>query len=100
MTPAATAKLLKLMLKKFNGQPTTWQEFHDAVDSSVHKNHSLSDVDCFNYLRNLVEGPAYSTIAGLQLTGAKFKAALNLLKAKFGQKKIIINYHMENHMKI
>ena len=34
----------------------------------------MSDVDHFNYLRNLVEGPAYSTIAGLQLTGANYKS--------------------------
>ena len=49
---AATTKLPKLVLKKFNGQPTAWQEFYDAFDSSVHKNPSLSDVDRFNYLRN------------------------------------------------
>ena len=97
---AATTKLPKLVLKKFNGQPTAWQEFYDAFDSSIHKNSSLSDVDRFNYLRNLVEGPAYSTIAGLQLTGANYKAALNLLKERFGQKRIIINCHMENLMKI
>ena len=97
---AATTKLPKLVLKKFNGQPTAWQEFYDAFDSSVYKNSSLSDVDRFNYLRNLVEGPAYSTIAGLQLTGANYKAALNLLKERFGQKRIIINCHMENLMKI
>ena len=72
-----------------------WQEFYDTFDSSVHKNSSLSDVDRFNYLRNLVEGPAYSTIAGLELTGANYKAALNLLKERFGQKRIIINCHME-----
>ena len=55
----------KLVLKKFDGQPTAWKEFYDEFDSSVHKDPSLNDVDCFNYLRNLVKGPAYSTIAGL-----------------------------------
>ena len=83
---AATTKLPKLVLKKFNGQPTAWQEFYDTFDSSVHKNSSLSDVDRFNYLRNLVEGPAYSTIAGLQLTGANYKAALNLLRRDLDRK--------------
>ena len=97
---AATTKLPKLVLKKFNGQPTAWQEFYDAFNSSVHKNPSLSDADRFNYLRNLVEGHAYSVIAGLQLTGANYKAALNLLKERFEQKRIIINCHMENLMKI
>ena len=96
----ATTKLPKLVLKKFNGPLTSWQEFYDAFNSSVHKNSSLSDVDHFNHLHNLVEGPAYSTIAGLQLTGANYKAALNLLKQRFGQKRIIINCHMENLMKI
>ena len=77
---AAITKFLKLVLKKFTGQPTAWQEFYDAFDSSVHNNTSLSDISCFNYLRNLVEGPAYST--GLQLTGGKL---LSLLKERFGQ---------------
>ena len=49
---AATTKLPKLVLKKFNGQLTAWRQFYDAFDSSVHKNPSLSDVDRFNYLRN------------------------------------------------
>ena len=68
---AATTELPKLILKKFNGQPTAWQEFYDAFDFSVHKNSSLSDVDRFNYLRNLVEGPTYSTTAGLQINRSK-----------------------------
>ena len=97
MIPAVTTKLPQLVLKRFNGQPTAWQEFYDAFDSSVHK---LRDVDRFNYLRNLVEGPVHSTIARLQLAGANYKAALNLLKERFGQKRIIINCHMENLMKI
>ena len=50
MISAATTKLPKLVLRKFNGQPTAWQKFYDAFDSSVHKIPSLSDVDRFNYL--------------------------------------------------
>ena len=64
------------------------------VDSSVDKNPSLSDVDHFNYLHNLVEGQA---IARLLLTVANYKAAL---KEIFGQKRIIINCQMENLVKI
>ena len=99
MIPEATTKLLKLVLKKFNRQPTAWQEFYDAFDSSVHKNPSLIDVDRLNYLQNLVAA-AYSTIAGLQLTGGNYKAVLKSLKERFGQKRITINCHMENLMKI
>ena len=66
----------------------------------MHLTPSLSDVDHFNYLHNLVEGPAYSFIAGLQLTVANYKAALKLLREIFGQERIIINCHMENLMEI
>ena len=100
MVSTATTKLPKMVLKKFNGQPTAWQEFYDAFDPSVHKNPSLSDVDHFNYVCNLVGGTAYSTIAGLQLTEVNYKAALKVLKEIFGQERIIINCHMENLMKI
>ena len=87
-------------IKKFSGQPSGWQEFWYNFTSSVHENSGLNDIDRFVHLRYLVEGTAYDTIAGLALTAANYKVAVNLLKQRFGQRQLIINCHMENLMKI
>ena len=82
-------------MKKCSSQPSGWQEFWDNFSSSVHENSGLNDIDRFVHLRSLVEGTAYDTIAGLALTAANYKAAVDLLKQL-----LIINCHMENWMKI
>ena len=43
-----------------------------------------------------MEGPAYSTVAGLALTSANYEKAVDLLKQRFGQKQVIINSHMDH----
>ena len=66
----AKAKLPKLVIKKFYGEAHLWQEFWDSFKSSIDDNKNLPTIDKFNYLKNLLESNAYSTIAGLSLTAA------------------------------
>jgi len=56
-----STKLPKLVLKKFSGDPKTWQEWWDSFKVAVHEN-GISNVEKFNHLRGLVEGAAYPTI--------------------------------------
>ena len=49
----------------------------------------MSDVDKFTYLRGYLEGSAKSTIAGLSLTGANYKCAVELLKKRFEKKSTV-----------
>ncbi len=51
------AKLPKLELKKFHGNPIHWYPFWESFASAVHKNPNLSSVDKFNYLQSLFTGP-------------------------------------------
>ena len=94
-----STKLPKLVLKKFSGDPKTWQEWWDSFKVAVHEN-GISDVDKFNDLRSLVEGAAYATIAGLSLTEENYKTAIDLLQERFAQKQIIINSHMDAMLKL
>ena len=82
------AKLPKLHLRNFNGKICEWPEFWDGFSSSIDDNDQLSDVDKFAYLRGYFAylGPAKSTIAGLSLTGANYKCAVDLLKKQFEKK--------------
>ena len=71
------AKLPKLQLPKYQGDPRKWQEFWDAFEV-VHKSSSLAPVDKFRHLKSLLDGPAALAIAGIQLTGANYKEAIDI----------------------
>lgn len=93
-------KLPKLYLPKFSGEIIQFQTFLESFTSAVHLNPDLSVIDKFNYLKGLVEGPAASAIQGLTLSEANYKAALELLKDRFGKKQTIIAAHMEELVKL
>ena len=57
-TSHGTVKLPKLTIKSFKGDLTTWITFWDSYKAAIHENSSLSDIDKFNYLRSLLQGPA------------------------------------------
>ena len=97
---AGKAKLPKIILKKFHGDPICFTPFWDSFRSAVDDNPCLSDVDKFNYLRNLLEGSAAGAIRGLPLTTENYGAAKDILKKRFGQPQIIINAQMEGLVKV
>ena len=66
----------------------------------MHKNASLTNVDKFNYLRSLLDGPALNSITGLPLTELNYKEAIEILTDRFGNKQIIISAHMEALLKL
>ena len=75
------AKLPRISLKTFSGEPSQWLTFWDSFRSAVHEN-----TDVFNYLKGLLNGSAAATITGLPLTDANYHAAIELLKNRFGNK--------------
>ena len=58
MARQSKAKLLKLVLPKFKGDVTKWQNFGDSFNSSIHTYSQLSQIDKFNHLHSLLEGHA------------------------------------------
>lgn len=99
--PAASkVKLPKLTLQPFDGQLTSWTPFWDSFKAAVHDNHSLSDVDKFNYLKGLLQRTALEAISGLALTSANYQEAVAILRKRFGSKPQIISKHMDVLMHI
>ena len=94
------AKLPKLTLKQFDGQPCEWQAFWDSFKCAIHENPGLSDVDKFNYLKSLLEKSAAATIEGLSLTESNYEIAIELLQQRFGDKQVIISSHMDSLLKL
>ena len=94
-TPTIKAKLPKLTLRKFSGDPKSWQPFWDSFEAAVHNNDSVSKIDKSNYLKSLVEGNAASAIDGFALTADNYESAVKVLKDRFADPQIIISSHME-----
>ncbi len=99
-TTSKHAKLPKLTLKRFDGQPCEWRAFWDSFKSAIHENPELSNVDKFNYLKSLLEKSAAASIEGLSLTESFYITAIEMLEQRFGDKQIIISSHMDSLLKL
>ena len=91
----AKVRFLKITLPLFNGNLMKWKSFWDSYESAVHNNRKLSDVDKFNCLGSLLERSAHDAIAGLTLSAANYREAIDILQKRFGNKQIIAK-HMES----
>ena len=96
----AMVKLPRITLPHFNGNLMKWTPFWDSYESSVHNNRELSDIDKFNYLRSLLEHSAYEAIAGLTLSAANYREAVEILQKRFGNKRMIISKHLETLLNV
>ena len=79
-TSHGIVKLPKLTIQPFKGDLTTWITFWDSYKAAIHENSSLSDIDKFNYLRSLLQGPALDAMSGLTLTASNYKEAVTVLE--------------------
>ena len=77
-----------------------WRTFWDSYKSSVHDNNDIATVDKFNYLKSLLEGPAYRCIQGLPITASNYEGAIELLQQRFGKPQQVISAHMEELLKL
>ncbi|XP_024119392.1 uncharacterized protein LOC112140627 [Oryzias melastigma] len=89
-----SVKLPKLMIAKYDGDISQWQEFWSQYETVIHKNDALSKTEKFTYLRSYLSGAAARTIAGLTMTDINYDAAIELLQSRFGRKDIVISAHM------
>lgn len=97
---SSKAKLPKLVLPKFRGDVTQWQNFWDSFNSAIHSNPHLSLIDKFNHLHALLEGQAARAIQGLTRTDANYNSAIEILHKRFGRIQNIISTHMDEMLKI
>ena len=84
-------KLPKLELPKFDGDVLKFQNFGELFEAAVHDNDNVPYVQKFTYLRSALEGVAYHTIEGFEVTSANYHHTVDALKHRFGRKRIIIS---------
>ncbi|XP_068742363.1 uncharacterized protein [Montipora capricornis] len=89
------AKLPKLELKKFHGNPIEWYPFWESFESAVNKNSNLIQLSKVAPNRH-----RQSVVTGFALTGANYGKAVELLKRRFGNRRVVISSHMEVLTKI
>ena len=95
-TPNKTqVKLPKLELKRFDVDQSKWISFRDTFEASIHNNWSLSAIDKFNNLISLLERSAAEAVSDLTLTASNYDDAVEILKARFGNKQQTINRQKE-----
>jgi len=77
-------KLPKLELPKFSGKYEEW--FFDTFNSLIHVNASLSNVQRLQYLKSSVTGDAAKIISALEISGANYDIAWDLLRERYDNK--------------
>uniref|UniRef100_A0A915IC80 Uncharacterized protein n=1 Tax=Romanomermis culicivorax TaxID=13658 RepID=A0A915IC80_ROMCU len=81
-------QLPKLQLPAFYGDPLKWIEFWDAFEAAVHR-QDIPPVQKFSYLLSNLRGSAYKAIEGIAVTNATYNDAIEILKNRFGDNKVI-----------
>ncbi|XP_064792902.1 uncharacterized protein LOC135513859 [Oncorhynchus masou masou] len=94
VSDANSVRLPKLIIEKFYGDVSMWQEFWSQYETAIHNNDSLCKKETFIYLKTYLTGPAAKAVAGLMLTDSNYDNAITLLKSRFGRKDLVISAHM------
>ena len=91
---SASVKLPKLEIASFDGDPKKYTAFRDSFDSSIDSNDTLSDVQKLLYLKGLLKGEALNSIEGLQMTNENYREAKEIIRKRFGDKRLLISSFM------
>ena len=67
----------------------SYPTFIDSLTRIIDQNENLAQIEKFYYLRGLLQGKAESTVEGLTLNENNYMEALELLKARFGDEKLL-----------
>ncbi|CAI5682672.1 unnamed protein product [Oreochromis niloticus] len=90
----ASVKLPKLIIHKYDGDASLWQEFWSQYEAVIHHNDALCKREKFTYLKTYLTGQAAKAVAGLMLTDENYDNAIELLQNRFGRKDVVISAHM------
>uniref|UniRef100_A0A1X7UEF9 Uncharacterized protein n=1 Tax=Amphimedon queenslandica TaxID=400682 RepID=A0A1X7UEF9_AMPQE len=93
-------KLPELTLRSFDRNYANWLTIWDTYKASIHDNTDISDVVKFTYLLSLLRGSAREAVAGLSLTSANYKEAVDILCKRFGDQTQIKARHMDALMSL
>ena len=88
------AKLPKLQINAYAGEPLKWREFWEQFKNNIHSS-SLEATTKFSYLRELLIGKASAVIRGLSLSAENYEVAIDLLQQEFGDDTRLRSAHIK-----
>ena len=88
------AKLPKLQINAYAGEPLRWREFWEQFKNNIHSS-SLEATTKFSYLRELLTGKASAVIRGLSLSTENYAVAIDLLQQEFGDDTRLRSAHIK-----
>ena len=88
-------ELPKLQTPTFYGTFDTWLNFHDSFKSMCHDNPSIPPIQKFLYLKACLKNEAAEVISSLETSNDNYFVAWELLKARFDNRKFIVESHVK-----
>lgn len=92
--------LPKIELPTFNGEYSSWRNFHDVFISMISNSPHLSAVEKFHYLKTSLKGEAAHLVANLPVSNENFIRAWDILVARYENKRLLINTHLDAIFKL
>ncbi|XP_055633999.1 uncharacterized protein LOC129774309 [Toxorhynchites rutilus septentrionalis] len=93
-------KLPEVKLPSFDGSITNWLTFRDIFVSMIDSNSQLKPVDKFTYLLSSLPKEAKRVIESVELTGANYAVAWELLNKRFDNKKLVVKNYIDSLLSI
>jgi len=87
--------LPKIAIPKFSGKYEDWYPFYNTFESIIHSNQRLTSIQKFHYLISSLEGDATHVIQSLEINSDNYQEALQLLKQRYDDKRIIAQEHIK-----
>lgn len=88
-------RLPKINLPEFTGKYDEWVPFFNVFNSVINQNQGLSKIQKFQYLLSSISGEPYGIISSLELTDANYDIALQLIKDRYDNSRIIVYSHIK-----
>ena len=88
-------KLPALNLPKFSGKYETWLGFSDTFKALVDSNKNIQDVEKLVHLKSCSENEAAEVIASMPTSSENYQVAWQLLQVRYGNKKVILESHVQ-----
>ena len=89
-------RLPRIELPTFDGNLLEWESFRDQFRSMVHECPSIGKVQKLLYLQRHLTGSAAELLRNTPITEANYDGAWNSLEARYGNKRILSNFHMNS----
>lgn len=88
-------RLPKINIPTFDGSYKHWVTFYDTYRCLIHENESLSNVEKFQYLITLVQGPASTVVLSVPITESNYAIVWQALIDKYHNKRVLATKYLD-----